>query len=153
MFILFANFLDPTFIPCPTSIPESRVSCLIVNLIIWELKFCKIVQLFCVSLSLTGQNLRKSERIERISFHKIWTLECHANGHPKPKIKWLREDKGNFTVYDRNNKRMIGKHVRAGIKRDSTVLPYMKCIKTIHIGFEGRARKTTLAVHLRNALW
>jgi len=34
-------------------------------------------------------------------------LECHANGHPKPKIKWLREDKGNFTVYDRNNKRMI----------------------------------------------
>ena len=59
-------------------------------------------------------------------------VECHANGHPKPKIKWLREDKGNFTVYDRNNKRMIGKHVRAGIKRDSTVLPYMKCIKTMH---------------------
>ena len=37
-------------------------------------------------------------------------LECHANGHPKPDIKWLREDKANFTVYDRNNKRMIGKH-------------------------------------------
>ena len=36
-------------------------------------------------------------------------VECHANGHPKPKIKWLREDRGNFTVYDRNNKRMIGK--------------------------------------------
>eukprot|EP00093_Oithona_nana_P010321 10321.XXX_106056_119614_1 [CDS] Oithona nana genome sequencing. len=34
-------------------------------------------------------------------------LECHANGHPKPDIKWLREDKANFTVYDRNNKRMI----------------------------------------------
>ena len=32
---------------------------------------------------------------------------------------------------------MIGKHVRAGIKRDSTVLPYMKCIKTMHRGFEG----------------
>lgn len=40
------------------------------------------------------------------------SLECHANGHPKPEIKWLREDKANFTVYDRNNKRMIGKHGR-----------------------------------------
>ena len=37
------------------------------------------------------------------------TLECHANGHPKPDIKWLREDKENFTVYDKQNKRMIGK--------------------------------------------
>ena len=36
------------------------------------------------------------------------SLECHANGHPKPQIKWLREDKANITIYDRNNKRMIG---------------------------------------------
>ena len=49
------------------------------------------------------------ENWENLFFHKIRTLECHANGHPKPKIKWLREDKGNITVYDRNNKRMIGK--------------------------------------------
>ena len=27
-------------------------------------------------------------------------LICKAFGHPKPKIKWLREDKKNFTVYD-----------------------------------------------------
>ena len=39
------------------------------------------------------------------------SLECHAKGHPKPKIKWLREDRGNFTVYDRNNKRMIGNDI------------------------------------------
>ena len=82
------------------------------------------------------------ENWENLFFHKIRTLECHANGHPKPKIKWLREDKGNFTVYDRNNKRMIGKHVRAGIKRDSTVPSYMKCIKTMNYRVWG-ARTTT----------
>jgi hypothetical protein len=109
----------------------------------------------CVSFFRGRKSEKISENLRELReflFHKIRTLECHANGHPKPKIKWLREDKGNFTVYDRNNKRMIGKHVRAGIKRDSTVLPYMKCIKTIHIGFEGRARKTTIAVDLRTAL-
>ena len=47
-------------------------------------------------------------------------LECHANGHPKPEIKWLREDKANFTVYDRNNKRMIGKHVNESSSRNVT---------------------------------
>ena len=26
-------------------------------------------------------------------------LECKANGHPTPKIEWLREDKKNFSVY------------------------------------------------------
>ena len=36
-------------------------------------------------------------------------LKCYANGHPKPEIKWLREDRSNFTIYDKNNKRMIGK--------------------------------------------
>ena len=79
-------------------------------------------------------------------------LECHANGHPKPDIKWLREDKANFTVYDRNNKRMIGKHVRAGIKRDSTVLPYMKCIKSMFRGFKRQGQLRTMAVHIRTVL-
>ena len=37
-------------------------------------------------------------------------LECRANGHPKPEIKWLREDRSNFTIYDKNNKRMIGRY-------------------------------------------
>ncbi len=27
-------------------------------------------------------------------------LECSANGHPRPKITWLREDKAKFPVYD-----------------------------------------------------
>ena len=26
-------------------------------------------------------------------------LVCRAYGHPAPEIKWLREDKKNFTVY------------------------------------------------------
>ena len=37
------------------------------------------------------------------------TMECRANGHPKPEIKWLREDKANFTIYDKSNKRMTGR--------------------------------------------
>ena len=54
-------------------------------------------------------------------------LECHANGHPKPDIKWLREDKANFTVYDRNNKRMIGKHKIHNLLQ-TTSLCVEKCI-------------------------
>ena len=42
----------------------------LVNFIIQECKFCKIAQLFCVSFS----HERKSERNERILFHKIPAL-------------------------------------------------------------------------------
>ena len=57
-------------------------------------------------------------------------VECHANGHPKPKIKWLREDRGNFTVYDRNNKRMIGKLCPPRHKRGNK---YLYIVRIVHI--------------------
>ena len=31
-------------------------------------------------------------------------LVCQAYGHPTPKIKWLREDKQNFSVYNDDRK-------------------------------------------------
>ena len=34
-------------------------------------------------------------------------LLCKADGHPKPIIKWLREDKKNFSVYDKEQAKTI----------------------------------------------
>ena len=62
-------------------------------------------------------------------------VECHANGHPKPKIKWLREDRGNFTVYDRNNKRMIGKLCPPRHKRGNK---YLHSTYSTHTRYLGR---------------
>lgn len=42
------------------------------------------------------------------------TLTCKANGHPRPKVEWLREDKGTFPVYedmDKRNKNKKGREV------------------------------------------
>ena len=91
-----------------------------------------------VSFSHGWKSVKNLRELREFLIHKIRTLECHANGHPKPKIKWLREDKGNFTVYDRNNKRMIGKHVRAGIKRDSTVPHTWNVSKVCLKGLRGK---------------
>ena len=45
--------------------------CVLVNVIIHELNFCKIAQFFCLSVSLLKENWR--EMRENIK-HKIWTL-------------------------------------------------------------------------------
>ena len=36
-------------------------------------------------------------------------LVCKAYGHPTPEIKWLREDKKNFSVYENKQTQVKGR--------------------------------------------
>ena len=50
-------------------------------------------------------------------------LVCKAHGHPEPRIKWLREDKRNFSVYS-DFKKQTYQTGRNEIKNQSMIFSY-----------------------------